>query len=99
LFEAEPEKIKSGGIAIKNFADRAAGNDPNVKIFDKGTEAFFAFAESVSGAAMFGDVAEGDESATAAIDVQKRTGELARAKLAGFGLESELDVPDFFPFA
>jgi len=43
LLDAKFEHVESGGIGVKDFADGAAGDDANVKIFDEGAEAFFAF--------------------------------------------------------
>jgi hypothetical protein len=99
LLDAKFEHVESGGIGVKDFADGAAGDDANVKIFDEGAEAFFAFSEGVGGAALLGDVADDDESAAAAIEVEKGTGKLAGAKMPGFGLERELHVTDFSVFA
>src|SRR5580704_4324875 len=99
LLDAKFEHVESGGIGVKDFADGAAGDDANVKIFDEGAEAFCAFSEGVGGAALLGDVADDDESAAAAIEVEKGTGKLAGAKMPGFGLERELHVTDFSVFA
>ncbi len=99
LLEAEVEQIESGGIGVENFADGAAGDDANVKIFDKGAETFFAFAEGVGGGALFGDVADDDKSAAAAIEIEKSARQLPGAKQPGFGLKGELDVANFFTFA
>ncbi len=70
-----------------------------MKIFDEGAETFFALSEGVNGGALLGDIADDDQGAAAAIEFEEGAGELAGAKLAGFGLERELDVADFGAFA
>jgi hypothetical protein len=99
LLEAEIEEIESGGIGVEDFADRAAGDDADVKVFDEGAEAFFAFAKGINGAVLIGDVADDDESAAAAVEIEKSARQLPGAKQAGFGLKGEVDVANFLTFA
>ena len=99
LLEAEIEEIESGGIGVEDLADGTAGNDADVEIFDKGTEAFFAFAKGINGAVLIGDVADDDESAAAAVEIEKSARQLPGAKQAGFGSKGEVDVANFLTFA
>ncbi len=66
-----------------------------MEVFDERAEAFFAFAESIDGAALFGDVPDDDEGAAATIEIEERAGKLADTQLAGFCPEGEFDVANF----
>jgi hypothetical protein len=70
LFEAQFKQVESRGIGVENFADGAAGNDTDVEVFDEGAESLLAFAKGVDGFALFGDIADDDESAAAAVEFE-----------------------------
>jgi hypothetical protein len=57
----EFEHLQESGIHVLNAAVRAMEHDGDVEVADEGAETFFTLAEGFDGAALFGEIREGNQ--------------------------------------
>ena len=95
VVELECEHIEGGLIGELHAGLRIEGGDADMKALNEGTEALFARAEKFFGGLAFGDVADHNQGAAPAVEIEKGAGHLPGADLAGLGAEAKLPFVKF----
>lgn len=82
IVELEMKHIEGGAIGELQAALGVIQGDADMDVLDKGTEALFVGAKEVLGGPALCDIANNDEGAALAIEIEQSTGHVAKANLA-----------------
>jgi len=95
VVELESKHFQGSLIGELQPGLRIEGDHADMKALNEETEALFAGAEKFFGGLAFGDVADHNQGAAPAVEIEKGAGHLPGADLAGLGAEAKLPFVKF----